>query len=193
VTGLQYNQLSITLPDKRVANVQQIWSKNHVNETDTLSAELEAARAEISALRAIIATDAEDAEKVVTGLARLADADPAALYRAATDERGVKLEEHSPETDAANWRPATDGTLLAAYNVQLEAVNGYPDCRPESKTQTCEWRYDEYSCDYDTDCGNTFVMIDGTPQDNGMIYCAYCGKPIVVGKPMFEEEPEDGP
>ena len=37
---------------------------------------LATARAEISALRAIIATDAEDAEKVVTGLERLADAGP---------------------------------------------------------------------------------------------------------------------
>jgi len=45
-----------------------------------------------------------------------------------------------------------------------------------------EWGY------YETDCGETFVMIDGTPADNSMKYCCYCGKQL-VGKPF---DPEAG-
>jgi hypothetical protein len=32
VTRLQYNQLSITLPDKHIAGVRRIWKENHVNQ-----------------------------------------------------------------------------------------------------------------------------------------------------------------
>jgi len=34
---------------------------------------------------------------------------------------------------------------------------------------------------YETSCGECFEIINGTPADNGMIYCPYCGK-IISGE-----------
>ena len=31
---------------------------------------------------------------------------------------------------------------------------------------------------YDTDCGHSFVVNEGSPSDNNMNYCCYCGKKI---------------
>jgi hypothetical protein len=46
--------------------------------------------------------------------------------------------------------------------------------------KTCEWKYNEdYDC-YDTDCGNSFSLDNGTPKENCMKYCPYCGKEIYV-------------
>lgn len=47
----------------------------------------------------------------------------------------------------------------------------------------CKWKYDKpwddnYEGFYDTSCGNTFVPIEGTPNENKMKYCPYCGKEI---------------
>lgn len=39
----------------------------------------------------------------------------------------------------------------------------------------CEWLQDEWDDSYGTSCGNTYLIIDGTPEDNGMNYCTYCG------------------
>lgn len=38
----------------------------------------------------------------------------------------------------------------------------------------CKWKenIDGY---YDTDCSNSFVLIDDTPSKNGMNFCCYCG------------------
>lgn len=42
----------------------------------------------------------------------------------------------------------------------------------------CEWTYDEWHDCWETGCGNTFQFIDGTPKDNKMRFCPYCGKEI---------------
>lgn len=39
----------------------------------------------------------------------------------------------------------------------------------------CEWLQDEWDNSYDTSCGNKYEIIEGTPEDNGMNYCTYCG------------------
>ena len=41
----------------------------------------------------------------------------------------------------------------------------------------CRW-VEEEEC-WATQCGNAFVIIDGTPSDNEMVYCPYCGKEIL--------------
>lgn len=40
--------------------------------------------------------------------------------------------------------------------------------------KTCEgWDGDEYyEC---SECGDAFTLIDGTPEDNGYLYCPHCG------------------
>jgi hypothetical protein len=48
--------------------------------------------------------------------------------------------------------------------------------------KTCKWTYDN---DYDqwiTSCDNAFVLMEGTPAENRMLYCPYCGKNITQDK-----------
>lgn len=44
----------------------------------------------------------------------------------------------------------------------------------------CAWVQDgDADCDlWATDCRNYFRIDDGTPTDNKMRYCCYCGKPL---------------
>jgi hypothetical protein len=50
--------------------------------------------------------------------------------------------------------------------------------------QKCTWSNSEGVDGEDTDthwstsCGEEFIITDGTPEDNNMGYCCYCGKPI---------------
>jgi hypothetical protein len=51
----------------------------------------------------------------------------------------------------------------------------------------CEWAQEDESSDaWDTGCGRTFLINDGTPSENGMRYCCFCGKTL-IGVP-FEQE-----
>ncbi len=42
----------------------------------------------------------------------------------------------------------------------------------------CQWAEDDEWGVYETECGETFEIIVGTPNDNRMIYCCFCGKEI---------------
>ena len=42
----------------------------------------------------------------------------------------------------------------------------------------CTWTYDEDLDTWDTECGESFVVTNGTPAENSMRFCCYCGKPI---------------
>jgi hypothetical protein len=54
-------------------------------------------------------------------------------------------------------------------------VNKFQDT--VSKLGACIWSYgDEY---WSTSCGQEFVMIEGTPKENGYNFCPSCGKPLV--------------
>jgi len=44
----------------------------------------------------------------------------------------------------------------------------------ESKP-SCQWTYDWIDDTWDTGCGQSFTVIDATPSQNDMRYCAYCG------------------
>jgi hypothetical protein len=41
----------------------------------------------------------------------------------------------------------------------------------------CKWVEDEEGY-YETKCGHYFVINDGTPSENDMVFCCYCGKKI---------------
>lgn len=46
---------------------------------------------------------------------------------------------------------------------------------PDNK---CKWAYD-YNYDmWETRCANAFTLMNGTPKENKMIFCPYCGKKI---------------
>lgn len=42
----------------------------------------------------------------------------------------------------------------------------------------CEWREDSDG-NWDTECNNAFVLIEGTPYQNNMQFCCYCGKGLL--------------
>ena len=42
----------------------------------------------------------------------------------------------------------------------------------------CEWKQDKNGV-WETDCGNMFEIIDGTPSDNDLKFCPYCGKNLI--------------
>ena len=43
--------------------------------------------------------------------------------------------------------------------------------------ETCEWVTDDEGV-WDTECGNRFEIIDGTPRENQLHWCPYCGKSL---------------
>lgn len=62
-------------------------------------------------------------------------------------------------------------------NVELlyacQAANHY-------QPQICNWHQedDEYGT-WEGDCGSSFNLNEGTPSDNQMKFCCYCGKKLV--------------
>ncbi len=50
--------------------------------------------------------------------------------------------------------------------------------RSTDPTPTCKWKNEDGFTYWWPDCGNELVLVEGTPSDNGMIYCPYCGKKI---------------
>jgi rRNA maturation endonuclease Nob1 len=49
-----------------------------------------------------------------------------------------------------------------------------------STITTCKWKYQEdaYEEHWTTECGEAFVFFEGSPKDNHIRFCPYCGKPI---------------
>jgi len=45
--------------------------------------------------------------------------------------------------------------------------------------RTCAWSDDDNGV-YETECGNAFELNEGTPADNNMAYCCYCGRLLDV-------------
>ncbi len=39
----------------------------------------------------------------------------------------------------------------------------------------CEWEFNKVDECWDSSCVNKFYIIDGSPNDNDMVYCCYCG------------------
>ena len=42
-------------------------------------------------------------------------------------------------------------------------------------SKECRWTQDEDGV-WQTDCDNSYEIIEGTPRDNHMRYCCFCGK-----------------
>ena len=42
----------------------------------------------------------------------------------------------------------------------------------------CKWTYDEDMDCWEAECDNLFSLMEGTPKENKMKYCPYCGKLI---------------
>jgi len=52
---------------------------------------------------------------------------------------------------------------------------------------TCLWKEDSDG-NYDTDCGCAFCLEAGTPSENGMRFCCYCGNVLFEVKYTPTEE-----
>ncbi len=51
----------------------------------------------------------------------------------------------------------------------------------------CTWEYDHFYDYWETSCGDAYQIVDGTPTDNKMKFCPYCGKELVEQQINKEE------
>lgn len=54
-------------------------------------------------------------------------------------------------------------------------------------SEKCIWRENEDGY-YETGCDNAFIIESGTPEDNHMAFCCYCGKPLESQNYEWDEE-----
>ena len=47
---------------------------------------------------------------------------------------------------------------------------------------TCTWEYQPDEDAWATECGELFIILEGTPAENKMRFCCYCGRPIGGGQ-----------
>ena len=60
------------------------------------------------------------------------------------------------------------------------------EARTVGESSRCEWEWDETHDKWDSECGNSFQFITGTPTENEMQFCPYCGKQI--SEYLFQED-----
>lgn len=66
------------------------------------------------------------------------------------------------------WRRATSRSEAIAGVVAESSADSF----------RCTWTEDDDGV-WDTDCGNRFETVEGTPHENDMLFCCYCGRPLV--------------
>ncbi len=81
----------------------------------------------------------------------------------------------------------------------IPVFNHIDDClkwtrdHPKEK-ENCEWKYDANIDAWDSDCGECFCFMEGTPAENNMRFCHGCGHPVVVvavDTPAAEDEDDE--
>lgn len=86
-----------------------------------------------------------------------------------------------PQSDAG-WLHRIDMVKGDAWEA------GYAKGKKAALAEPCGWSQDgDYG--WYTECGNRFLLEDGTPAENGMAYCCFCGKPL-ESVPYEEEDDE---
>lgn len=73
-----------------------------------------------------------------------------------------------------------DGPWMLAEDVILKMEN----------TGTCTWTEDDEGTWW-TECDEGFCLTDGTPSENSMNFCSYCGKKLVEKRYEPEAETDD--
>lgn len=53
--------------------------------------------------------------------------------------------------------------------------------------QTCDWTPDDDG-NWGTECGGLYIIIEGTPTENSMRFCCYCGCKLRERKPSAEAQ-----
>ncbi len=82
--------------------------------------------------------------------------------------------------DVSSW---TEKGMPQTFREQIAAAQpGAPTC--------CKWKFDNESDAWETACGNMFVLGTGTPAQNEMRYCPYCGEALSVAAPPHDADAE---
>ena len=104
--------------------------------------------------------------------------------------------------DDCNWRacniiahwplPATMTDMQAASIHRSNFYDFTQYVKIDAPHDYCCWSQNDFE-DVDTGswattCGNRFYFTDGGPDDDGMNFCCYCGKPIIVSGYHNEEQ-----
>ena len=94
-----------------------------------------------------------------------------------TDELKRLVERWRREYQNSIYDPDPAGTLRHCTD-ELETVLESPAERLDRFIGgECSWTPDEDG-DFQTGCNALWLLVDGTPTENGMKFCAFCGKPI---------------
>ena len=67
---------------------------------------------------------------------------------------------------------------IAKHSAALLERLAQPDPEPLINLPACTWTYSADEDSWDAECGHKFSLNDGTPSENGMRYCHYCGQTI---------------
>jgi len=79
------------------------------------------------------------------------------------------------------------GSIRFYQNADASLVIHAPDDIPaliaevrRLRAECCIWKFDKWEVYYETDCGCTWQLIDGTLDENGVVFCHKCGRRVVV-------------
>jgi hypothetical protein len=88
------------------------------------------------------------------------------------------------------------GNIIAAQETQIRRMRGYLRALYEERDvlrqrlseaedvlDDCQWKESPDTTAYITECGGWFDVESGTPKENGMKFCPYCGKRIEDANP----------
>lgn len=87
----------------------------------------------------------------------------------------------SATRDGYNWHTIRMETKEEAHRI-IEVIESW------AGRHVCEWELNQ-DCEYElweTDCNETFCFTDGTPADNRMKFCCYCGGELKVKERISE-------
>lgn len=99
-------------------------------------------------------------------------------YKKAAYEAHISKLREAADTffpDSVSWklRSIADELSLPAAPHEIPKRDGI-----NAAGGICEW-YPEPELEFwNTGCGGCFLLNEGTPTDNGMKFCCYCGKPV---------------
>jgi hypothetical protein len=80
--------------------------------------------------------------------------------------RKIHFDDNLPPMTVSGWELTEKGRIEYCLNC----------------SQSCLWsRADDDTDCWETSCDQAFSIIDGTPAENSMKFCTFCGKPVEEG------------
>lgn len=67
------------------------------------------------------------------------------------------------------------------HEIGCKLCDAIPPSLSNDLLDSCTWsQEDEDSDGWETDCGYNFEIYEGTPAENNMKFCCYCGKRLIT-------------